>query len=76
MPNVNRPGFECGERPPGFRSRRARIGCGLGAESIGASLFEVPPGEAACPHHVRFPLGEEGAHQLHSEGGTGADEQS
>jgi len=94
--NVFRPEFEEGERPEGFRARRARIGYELGTEAIGASLFEVPPGEAAYPFHfhysdeellivlrgrptlrtpagtreldegeaVRFPLGEEGAHQI------------
>jgi uncharacterized cupin superfamily protein len=96
MTNVYRPTFEDGERPEGFRSRRARLGYELGAELIGASLWEVPPGEAAYPYHfhygeeeliivlagrpslrtpegireleegeaLRFPLGEEGAHQI------------
>jgi uncharacterized cupin superfamily protein len=96
MTNINDPQFEAGERPPGFRSRRARIGYELGSELIGCSLWEVPPGEAAYPYHfhyadeevvivlagrptlrspdgerelepgeaVRFPLGEEGAHQI------------
>ena len=32
MANVYRPSFEEGERPEGFRSRRARIGYGLGEE--------------------------------------------
>lgn len=96
MTNIFKPTFEDGERPEGFRSRRARIGHELGTELIGASLWEVPPGEAAYPYHfhysdeelvivlsgrpslrtpegirelevgeaVRFPLGEEGAHQI------------
>lgn len=96
MPNIYRPGFEEGERPPGFRSRRARIGYELGSELIGCSLWELPSGEAAYPYHfhyadeeivfvirgrptlrtpeghreleegeaVRFPLGEDGAHQI------------
>jgi uncharacterized cupin superfamily protein len=94
--NVYQPDFEPGERPPGFGSRRARIGYELGTELIGASLWEVPPGEAAYPYHfhygdeelvvvlsgrptlrtpegerelqrgeaLRFPLGEDGAHQI------------
>jgi len=96
MANIYSPEFEEGERPEGFRSRRARIGYELGSELIGASLWEVPPGEAAYPYHfhyadeelvivlsgqpslrtpdgirklkegeaLRFPLGEEGAHQI------------
>ena len=96
MPNIFRPTFEDGERPEGFRSRRARIGYELGTELIGASLWEIPPGESAYPYHfhyadeelvivlsgrpslrtpegtreldegeaLRFPVGEEGAHQI------------
>jgi len=96
MPNVYRPTFEQGERPEGFRGRRARIGYELGTELIGCSLWELPAGEAAYPYHfhyadeelvivlsgrptlrtpegvreleegeaLRFPLGEEGAHQI------------
>lgn len=96
MPNVYKPTFEEGERPEGFRSRRARIGYELGTELIGCSLWELPAGEAAYPYHfhyadeelvivlsgrptlrtpegvreleegeaLRFPLGEEGAHQI------------
>lgn len=96
MPNVYKPTFEEGERPEGFRSRRARIGYELGSELIGCSLWELPAGEAAYPYHfhyadeelvivlsgrptlrtpegvreleegeaLRFPLGEEGAHQI------------
>jgi uncharacterized cupin superfamily protein len=51
MANINRPEFESGERPAGFRARRARIGYELGSELIGCSLWEVPPGEAAYPYH-------------------------
>jgi uncharacterized cupin superfamily protein len=54
MPNIYRPEFEEDERPDGFRSRRARIGYDLGAELIGASLWEVPAGEAAYPYHFHY----------------------
>jgi uncharacterized cupin superfamily protein len=54
MPNIERPEFEQGERPEGFRSRRARIGYELGTELIGASLWELPPGEAAYPYHFHY----------------------
>jgi uncharacterized cupin superfamily protein len=38
----------------GFRARRARIGYGLGAERLGISLWELPPGEAAYPYHLHL----------------------
>jgi uncharacterized cupin superfamily protein len=69
--DVFQPDFEPGERPAGFGARRARIGYELESELIGASLWEVPPGEAAYPYHfhygdeeLRFPLGEDGVHQI------------
>jgi uncharacterized cupin superfamily protein len=54
MANINRPEFESGERPEGFRARRARIGYQLGSELTGCSLWEVPPGEAAYPYHYHY----------------------
>jgi uncharacterized cupin superfamily protein len=37
--------------PDGFRATRDRIGPRLGAERTGASLYEIPPGQAVCPYH-------------------------
>ncbi len=54
MVNVHEPQFEEGERPAGFRARRARIGYELGTELIGASLWELPPGQAAYPYHFHY----------------------
>jgi uncharacterized cupin superfamily protein len=100
VPNIYKLVFEEGERPSGFRSRRARIGYELGSELVGCSVWEIPPGEAAYPYHfhfadeelvivirgrptlrtsdglreleegdaVRFPVGEDGAHQILNRG--------
>lgn len=54
MTNIYDANFEDRDGPPGFRSRRARLGYELGAESIGASLWELPPGEAAYPYHFHY----------------------
>jgi uncharacterized cupin superfamily protein len=48
--NVFDPDFEPVERP-GFTYRRARLGRQAGSERLGASLYEVPPGEATFPYH-------------------------
>jgi uncharacterized cupin superfamily protein len=53
-PNINRPEFDELRDHDGFRSRRARVGDQLGTERLGASLWEVPPGEAAYPYHQHF----------------------
>ena len=57
MANIHRPEFHESRDHPGFRAQRARVGQQLGAERLGASLWEVPAGEAAYPYH--FHLGEE-----------------
>src|SRR4051795_8799525 len=75
MPNIYEPDFEPGERPEGFRARRARIGYQLGSELLGCSLFELPPGEAAYPYHFHYADEEivivvRGRPTLRSPGGT------
>jgi uncharacterized cupin superfamily protein len=42
------------EDPPGFRSARFKLGPELGAEETGASVYELPPGEALCPYHYEY----------------------
>lgn len=37
---------------PGFRWKRLRLGRRLEAELLGASLFELPPGERSFPMHL------------------------
>ena len=39
------------EERPGYRHRAARVGGKLGAELLGASLYETPPGEKLWPYH-------------------------
>lgn len=57
--NIAAPEFEYdGEDPEGFRSGVARLGKLLGgAKSTGASVYELPPGQAICPYH--YEVGEE-----------------
>lgn len=54
MPNIEEPNLELRDGPPGFRSKRARIGYELGSETVGVSLWELPPGEAAYPYHFHY----------------------
>ena len=42
------------EDPPGFRSGMDRMGRRLGAQHTGASLYELPPGQALCPYHYEY----------------------
>jgi uncharacterized cupin superfamily protein len=54
MPNVFEPEWETGEGkdwPPGYDGRFAQVGKAAGAERLGASLYETPPGNSTCPYH-------------------------
>jgi uncharacterized cupin superfamily protein len=42
------------EDPPGFQAKMLRPGPSLGAKTTGASLYELPPGEAVCPYHYEY----------------------
>ena len=57
MTNIERPDFDEPRERDGFHVLRARVSRQAGAERIGVSLWEVPPGEAAYPYH--FHLAEE-----------------
>jgi uncharacterized cupin superfamily protein len=39
------------EERSGFRNRRTRVGERLGAELLGATVYETPPGEKLWPYH-------------------------
>ncbi len=53
--NIGSPRFEYepGD-PPGFRSGMLRCGPQLGASQLGASVYELPPGQAICPYHYEY----------------------
>ncbi len=40
--------------PEGFRAGLWRVGPQLGAQRTGASLYELPPGQAVCPYHYEY----------------------
>jgi uncharacterized cupin superfamily protein len=41
--------------PDGYRAGMARFGPSIGAEKLGASLYELPPGQSICPYHYEYP---------------------
>jgi uncharacterized cupin superfamily protein len=57
MPHVNiaDPEFKYDpEDPAGYRAGMYRMGPALGAARTGASVYELPPGEALCPYHYEY----------------------
>jgi hypothetical protein len=50
-PNIFDPVHHEPREHPGFVCRRARVGREAGAERLGASVWDIPPSEAAYPYH-------------------------
>jgi uncharacterized cupin superfamily protein len=49
--NAFEPQFEPGDYPDGYRGRWAPVGRQAGAEHLGASVYEIDPGQVLCPYH-------------------------
>jgi uncharacterized cupin superfamily protein len=43
-----------GGEPEGYRSRGDRFGARLGATRLGATLYELDPGDSGCPYHYEY----------------------
>ena len=41
--------------PEGYNPGYKRLGPDLGAEQLGMSVYELPPGQAICPYHFEIP---------------------
>ncbi len=54
MPNLNDLDFDDVREQDGFNSRRARLGLQTGLDRVGASLWELFPGQAAYPYHFHL----------------------
>jgi uncharacterized cupin superfamily protein len=50
--NLFKPTFEYDEEDPdGYHAGMDRFGPKIGATRMGASVYELPPGQALCPYH-------------------------
>jgi uncharacterized cupin superfamily protein len=54
MANIFEPDFDQQREHPGFRAQRARLGWQLATQRLGASIWEIEPGEAAYPYHYHL----------------------
>jgi uncharacterized cupin superfamily protein len=50
--NLFEPKFDGDQDRPGFKYRRARLARQAGARQLGASLYEIEPGQATFPYHA------------------------
>ena len=49
--NIFEPELETADDPPGYVARGAEIARQAGAQRLGASLYELQPGNSVCPYH-------------------------
>jgi uncharacterized cupin superfamily protein len=54
VPNLFEPEWDAEVDRGPFRWRRARLGGQSGAEKLGASVYEIPPGAASFPLHAHY----------------------
>jgi uncharacterized cupin superfamily protein len=53
--NIHEPSFEYDDTDPEpYRAGMDRLGPKLGSERIGASIYELPPGQSICPYHYEY----------------------
>ena len=53
--NLNSLEFEHDESDPdGYKAGMARFGKSIGASMLGASVYELPPGQSICPYHYEY----------------------
>jgi uncharacterized cupin superfamily protein len=54
--NLNRPEIVHDEGDPeGYETGYDRFGPKIGASQIGATIYEMPPGQSICPYHYEYP---------------------
>jgi uncharacterized cupin superfamily protein len=54
LANVYEPDFDRTSERQGFRWQGEQVGMKAGAEHLGASVYELSPGEAMYPYHFHF----------------------
>jgi uncharacterized cupin superfamily protein len=55
LANIEEPEFEYDPGDPeGFRAGMFRPGPDLGASMLGATVYELPPGQDLCPYHYEY----------------------
>jgi uncharacterized cupin superfamily protein len=53
--NLDTAEFEYDESDPeGYRAGMARFGPQIGATMLGASIYDLPPGQSNCPYHYEY----------------------
>jgi uncharacterized cupin superfamily protein len=52
--NLNDDHWDSEREQPGYDMRRRAVAAALGGELLGASLFELPPGQRAWPYHTHY----------------------
>lgn len=48
------PRGEGGEEPPGYDAHFVRLAPIIGSDLLGATIYELPPGQSNCPYHYEY----------------------
>jgi uncharacterized cupin superfamily protein len=43
-----------GKDPEGYKAGMARFGASIDASMLGATVYELPPGQSICPYHYEY----------------------
>ncbi len=52
--NIFEPRFDQLRATPGYVCRRARVGRQMGGRRLAGSVWEISPGQTACPYHFHY----------------------
>jgi uncharacterized cupin superfamily protein len=53
--NLDAPAFGYDpDDPPGYGAGMVRFGPHIGGETLGGSVYDVPPGASICPYHYEY----------------------
>lgn len=53
--NLHAPAFRYDpEDPDGYHTGMVRFGPQIGAETLGGSVYDLPPGQSLCPYHYEY----------------------
>ena len=61
MPDVNLYDVEASadqDDPDGYHASYVRVGPLIGATALGATVYDLPPGQSVCPYHYEHPTEE------------------
>ena len=54
IPRGDGPGDGPSDEPPGYDAQQVQVGQLIGSTLLGATIYELPPGQSNCPYHYEY----------------------